>query len=516
MKHLLNLLLFILLTNIVSFSQNSEAPEKYILTPPASLKPRLNNPLVYGCRPGRDFLYRIPCQGKRPVTFTAKGLPPSLRLDKKTGIITGTSPAKGTYNVTLTAKNQKGRSVKSFKIISGDKIGLTPPMGWNHWYAYYDKPTDKLIRQVADVMLTTGLADAGYDYICIDDCWTNAHKNNKMNPQDTLRKGTRRDPQGNILPNAYFPDMKNMTDYLHTRGFKAGIYSSPAKVTCAGFEGSFGHEEQDAKQWATWGFDLIKYDRCTYPDDAPYGTLAEVKEPYVKIGDALKKINRDIYYSLCQYYGSEKDGDVWKWGSSIGGNSWRTGTDINAFLPDVFKVALRHAEFAQYQRPGEWNDPDFLMLGWIGDRKNNTTHPVKMHPNTQYAYVSLWSLMAAPLFFSSRIDKMDAFTLNLLTNPEIIAINQDPLGQCGKVIMQGNNQFLMVKDLYDGSKAVGFFNREKKPVTMTASWEQIGVTGKQKLRDAWRMKNLGTFKNEFTSDIPAEGCMVIILQNKSF
>lgn len=501
--------LAIALTIVFSYTNLlSQRDSFYILTPKVSAAPGLNNPMVYGCRPGNDFLYRIPCQGERPVTFAAKGLPATLKLDKTTGIISGTAPTKGSYKIILTARNKKGTDKKELKIISGDKIALTPVMGWNHWYAYYDKPSDSLIRAAADVMISTGLADAGYDYICIDDCWTNAHNKNRMQYQDTLRKGARRDNQGNILPNAYFPDMKSMTSYLHSKGFKAGIYSSPSKITCAGFEGSFGHEEQDALQWARWNFDLIKYDRCSYPDDAPYKTLADAKTPYEKLGKALQKIDRDIYYSLCQYYGSPLDGDVWKWGGSIGGNSWRTGTDINAFLPDVFKVALRHLAFRQYQKPGEWNDPDFLMLGWIGNRKTGVPYRTTMHPNTQYAYVSLWSLMAAPLFFSSRIDKLDDFTLNLLTNREIIAINQDPLGICGNPVHLSDKQFLLVKKLSDGSVAVGVFNRDSTDKKVTVNIDQLGIRGKIKVRDCWRQKDIGTFQSGFETIVPAAGGQV--------
>lgn len=496
---------------VQSFAQQDSF---YILTPPAAAAPHLNNALVYGCRPGHDFIYRIPCQGEKPVTFSIKGLPAGLKLDKNTGIITGTAPKAGLYKLLITARNKKGIDKKNFDIIAGKKIALTPIMGWNHWYAYYDKPTDELIRETANVMLASGLADAGYDYICLDDCWTNAHAKNRMQFQDTLRKGKLRDANGNILPNAYFPDMKKMTAYLHSKGFKAGIYSSPAKITCAGFEGSFGYEEQDALQWADWGFDLIKYDRCSYPDDAPYSTLEDAKVPYEKLGKALQKIPRDIFYSLCQYYGSAKDGDVWKWGGAIGGNSWRTGMDINAFLPDVFGVALRNIQYRAYQKPGEWNDPDFLMLGWIGNRRTGEPYPTKMHPNTQYAYMSLWSLMAAPLFFSSRIDKLDAFTLNLLTNHEIIAINQDPLGLCGEPVHLNDKQFLLVKKLYDGATAIGVFNRDSVAVDVNINLQELGLKEKYRYRDCWRQKELGIATSNLQTQVPATGAVVLKLYKK--
>ncbi|MGB3006561.1 MAG: putative Ig domain-containing protein, partial [Chitinophagaceae bacterium] len=298
----------------------SNIPEIY--TPAPKPKPRINGPLVYGCRPGHPFLYRIPCQGERPIKFSAKDLPASLNLDPATGIITGNAPSKGEYNLVIKAVNSKGKDQRKLKIIAGDKLALTPPMGWNHWYAHYDRITDKMMREAADFMISSGMADVGYQYVNIDDCWANAPK-----AKDSLRVGPLRDEKGNILTNIHFPDMSGLTNYIHSKGLKAGIYSSPGPYTCTGFTGAINHEEQDARQFAAWGFDFLKYDWCSYghiagggkadDKDMSWGdkkpTLEQYQHPYWQIGYILKSLDRDIVFNLCQY----GFGEVWKWGGSV-------------------------------------------------------------------------------------------------------------------------------------------------------------------------------------------------------
>jgi alpha-galactosidase len=277
---------------------------KEILTPRPKPSPRINGPLVYGCRPGNPFLYRIPCQGEKPILFSVQYLPAGLTLDTKTGIISGVISKKGEYELVIDATNSKGKDSRKLKIIAGDKLALTPPMGYNHWYAHYDRITDKMMREAADIMISSGMADVGYQYVNIDDCWMNAPKN-----KDSLRVGPLRDANGNILPNRHFPDMKALTDYIHSKGLKAGIYTSPGPLTCGGFAGAYQHEEQDAMQISKWGFDFLKYDWCSYDYIARGGSpndeniplwdkkttkLEKFKYPYKMMGDILKKQNRDI------------------------------------------------------------------------------------------------------------------------------------------------------------------------------------------------------------------------------
>ncbi|NWJ52760.1 MAG: putative Ig domain-containing protein [Bacteroidetes bacterium] len=478
-----------------------------LYTPPQSPQPRVNGPLVYGCRPGNPFLYRIPCQGLRPIRFSAKGLPAELRLDPATGIITGTAPKRGEYNVLIQAVNSKGKSKRHFKIVAGEKLALTPPMGWNHWYAHYDRITDKMMREAADIMISSGMADVGYQYVNIDDCWMNAPENS-----DPMRVGPLRNEKGNIIPNHHFPDMKRLTDYIHSRGLKAGIYTSPGPLTCGGFAGAYHHEEQDAHQFATWGFDFLKYDWCSYGQIAGKDTSIEAyQKPYRQMGNILKSLDRDIVFNLCQY----GMGDVWKWGAKVEGNCWRTSGDLGFELDRIYDVAIRNSEFRQYSKPGEWDDPDYIQIGWIGNaNKMGIPELTPMPASMQYAYMSLWSLMAAPLIYSGDMSKLDEFTLNVLCNPEVIEVNQDPLGECGLVIKLTGDCFLMVKNLVDGSKAIGLFNRSKTTTEVAVNWTDLKLSGKQTVRDLWRQKELGIYQNKFSTQVPAQGVVMIKLSNR--
>jgi alpha-galactosidase len=479
--------------------------EAVILTPKPGPAPRINGPVVYGCRPGNPFLYRIPTTGDRPMQFSVDDLPAGLRVDAATGIVTGTAPARGEYAVTLRATNKLGSDERPLRIVSGDRLALTPPMGWNHWYTHYDRITDQLMRDAADAMVRSGMADVGYQYVSIDDCWMNAPKSD-----DPMRVGPLRDADGNILPNQHFPDMRALTDYLHARGLKAGIYTSPGPFTCAGYAGTYQHEEQDARQFAAWGFDLLKYDWCSYGEIARGdSSLAALQKPYRLMGDLLRRQPRDILLNLCQY----GMGDVWKWGAEVGGHSWRTAGDLGFELDRVFEVALKNAEHREWSRPGEWNDPDYIQIGYIGNARGmGEPRPCPLTPTEQYAFMSLWSLMASPLFFSGDMNRLDDFTLNVLCNPEVIEVNQDPLGQCGRVVMLSEETFLMIKDLADGSKAVGLGNRGEFETEITARWADLGVEGPQVVRDLWRQRDLAVRSGSFSSLVPRHGVVLVRLR----
>ncbi len=472
-----------------------------ILTPKPAPFPRLNNPTVYGCRPGNPFLYRIPATGERPIEFAADHLPEGITLDKESGILRGTAPPRGEYKVTLRAVNGRGRASKEFRIVSGDKLALTPYMGWNHWYTHYSRISDAVMRKAADAMISSGMADAGYDYVCIDDCWMRS-----PGTTDTLRGGPVRDEQGMILPNARFPDMKALTDFIHAKGLKAGIYSSPGPTTCAGFTGCYGHEARDAQQFADWGFDLLKYDWCSYGSIAPHPSREELQKPYLLMGDLLRQQRRDIVYNLCQY----GMGDVWEWGAHVGAQSWRTAGDLGVELDRLIDVARKNADHRAWNGPGHWNDPDYVQIGYIGDaRVGGRPQPCPLTPSEQYAFMSLWCLMAAPLVYSGDMSRLDEFTLNVLCNPEVIEIDQDPLGQCAALTPLPDDAFLMVKDLEDGSKAVGLCNGGEWETTVGAPWSVIGVQGKQLVRDLWRQKDLGVFEDQFTSAVPRHGVVLV-------
>ncbi len=227
------------------------------------------------------------------------------------------------------------------------------------------------------------------------------------------------------------------------------------------------------------------------------------------MGDILKQQDRDIVFNLCQY----GMGKVWEWGAEVGGHCWRTAGDLGFELDRVFEVSLANAEHRQWSRPGAWNDPDYIQIGYIGDaRGGGEPQPCSLLPNEQYAFMSLWCLMASPLFYSGDMSRLDPFTLNVLCNPEVIEVDQDPLGQSARVITLTEDIFLMVKDLEDGSKALGLFNRGEFPAQITATWSAIGLSGSHAVRDLWRQKDLGTQKAEVSASVPRRGVVMLRLR----
>jgi alpha-galactosidase len=316
-----------------------------ILTPKPGQAPAINGPRVYGARPGRAFLYRIPSTGVRPIRFSAEGLPPSLRLDPNTGIVSGESPQRpGEYQITFRAANAKGKNSRAFKLVVGDALALTPPMGWNDWYSHYNRITGKLMREAADTLVASGMVDFGYQYVNIDDCW--------MVKPDPVSGEEPRTSEGNIRPNRDFPDMNALTAYIHGKGLKAGIYASPGPLTCEKYAGAYQHEEADARQFAAWGFDFLKYDWCGYEKIARDKSLEEAQKPYRRMGELLRNLDRDVVFNLCQYGRNE----VWKWGGDVGGQCWRTTGDLglekDTDLPGFYSIAFKNAEHFEYARPG--------------------------------------------------------------------------------------------------------------------------------------------------------------------
>ena len=319
----------------------------------------------------------------------------------------------------------------------------------------------------------------------------------KANSDDPEIGGPTRDADGNVLPNKRFPDMKALTDYIHSKGLRAGIYISPGPTTCAGFEGSYQHEAQDARRFADWGFDFLKYDLCSYSRVMKENSREEHMRPYKLMGDLLKQQDRDMVYNLCQY-GNQ---NVWEWGAEVDGNSWRTAGDIGA-NPADYSVGFTLDGLEKWVGPGHWNDPDYINIGWLGS-------PTRLSPNEQYTYVTLWSMLAAPLFFSGDMTKLDDFTLSLLTNDEVIDVDQDSLGKQGHRVSRENDTEVWVKDLEDGSKAIGLFNRDEFPHKVTARWTDVGVSGKQMVRDLWRQVDLGTFADSYGVEVPRHGAAMI-------
>jgi alpha-galactosidase len=503
---------------VTSFATYYPVPsEPYILTPQPSAKPKINSASVFGVRPGSPFQFRIPATGDRPMTFQVTGLPQGLKLDQKTGLITGKLLKAATYVIQLKAKNAKGIAEKSLRIICGDKIALTPPMGWNSWNCFAHEVSGEKVKRAAEVMVETGLINYGWNYVNIDDYWQN-HRDSK----DSSAQGKLRDEAGNIVPNKKFGDMKSLTDYVHGLGLKIGIYSSPGPWTCGGCAGSYGYEKQDAETYAKWGFDYLKYDWCSYggalngiPDNDPSKVnsisynggyqLSTAVKPYKIMGDYIRQQPRDIVFSLCQYGMS----DVWKWGGSVGGNSWRTTNDITDNWSNVKGIALAQDQSAAWAKPGNWNDADMLVVGTVGW---GSLHPSMLKPDEQYLHVSLWSLFSTPLLIGCDMEKLDAFTLNLLTNDEVIAVNQDALGKQATCVQTIGDLRIYVKELEDGSRAVGFCNFGLEKVDISyKDLNKLGISGKQKARDLWRQKDIITIdadKEALSVKVPVHGVVL--------
>jgi alpha-galactosidase len=511
--------------------QDNSAPAKTdILTPPTPSTPAIHGAKVYGAHPGSPFLFVVAATGDRPMTFSAEHLPVGLALDSGTGLITGTAPKAGDYTVTLHAKNSLGEAKRKLLIKVGDTLALTPPMGWNSWNCYADTVSDEKIRTATDAMVSSGLINHGWSYINLDDCWAE-----------------KRDSDGTIHPNSRFPDMKALADYIHAHGLKAGLYSSPGPLTCGNCPGSFQHEEQDAQQYAAWGFDYLKYDWCSYGDIAsgknpdakgvpmwnqsaanqspakypdmitksrdisPAGQDASpMIYPYLIMSTFLREQNRDIVFSFCQYGYT----DVWKWGAEAGGNSWRTTLDLYDDWNHLMTNGSRGKGIASYVGPGHWNDPDMLVVGSLSWGHN--FHPSGLTHDEQYTHISLWCLQAAPLLLGCDLTNLDPFTLGLLTNDEVLDVDQDPLGQAADVITpaDGGNKSIQIwaRKLEDGSTAVGLFNLGDSPAHGILNWSDLHLTGSQTVRDLWRQKDLGTFDQEFDSgSIPSHGVVLIRL-----
>ncbi|HZS54358.1 MAG TPA: glycoside hydrolase family 27 protein [Bryobacteraceae bacterium] len=357
-------------------------------------------------------------------------------------------------------------------------LAKTPPMGWNSWNKFRGEVSDKLVREIADAMATNGMKTAGYVYVNIDDTW----------------EGTR-DEAGNIRTNEKFPDMKALAEYVHSKGLKLGIYSSPGPKTCAGYEGSFKHEEQDAKTYAAWGIDYLKYDWCSATQVYDYHSMPAV---YAKMGEALLHSGRSIVFSLCQY-------GVFKgptWGERVGGNLWRTTGDISDSWKSMSHIGFDlQADLFPYAGPGHWNDPDMLEVGNGG----MTTTEYRTH-------MSLWSLLAAPLLAGNDLRNVSPEIMEILTNKEVLAIDQDRLGKQARRVSKDGDLEVWARPLSGGAYAVGLFNRGDSEAKVTVHWSDIGLSKKARVRDLWAHADRGDVSDQFAADVPSHGVVLVKLQ----
>ncbi|WEK37867.1 MAG: putative Ig domain-containing protein [Candidatus Pseudobacter hemicellulosilyticus] len=457
----------------------------YVLTPPAPQQPVIGGAKVIGLRPGSPLLYSIAATGQRPMRFTAKGLPAGLQLDPETGIINGVLEQEGEYQVMLMARNKKGRHQSTLLIKAGQQLALTPPMGWNSWNVWGVRVDEKKILDAANAMVQQGLVNYGWTYINMDDGWQ-----------------AQRAADGHLQPGPQFPDMRRLTDSIHRLGLKAGIYSSPGPSTCGNFTGSYQQETRDVADWARWGFDLVKYDWCSFGNTPEAKRPDGLQYPYKQLDKALRQQPRDIVLSLCQY----GMGEVWQWGHEVGGQLWRTGGDITDTWPSILELGFGNNAKAAYQQPGRWNDPDMLVLGRLGWGE---LRPSRLTPDEQYTHMSLWCIQAAPLLLGCDLQQLDLFSKGLLCNTEVLAINQDPLGAPGMEYYHQDSLVVFRKPLQDGSVALAIVNLKNDYINVPLTAAMLGLPGAYRLRDCWRQQDLGVYKEGMNARLAAHGVWLL-------
>ncbi|MGN0853290.1 MAG: NPCBM/NEW2 domain-containing protein [Kiritimatiellia bacterium] len=445
-----------------------------VLTPPAAAAPRINGPSVFGVRPGHPILFRVPVSGERPVAITVSDLPAGAYFDAARQSINGAVQRPGTYEVRVEAKNAKGRATRTLALVVGDRIALTPPMGWNSWNAFGGNVSAQKVEAAAEAMVASGLADHGWSYVNIDDFW--------QNRPGEKADGPARNADGSIGVNARFPSMAELAESVHARGLRIGLYSSPGPLTCGGCAGSWRHEFQDAATYAAWGYDYLKYDWCSYDRVAIGGGLDRLRLPYLLMGQALRAQNRDIVFSLCQY----GMGNVSCWGESVHGQCWRTTGDVFDNWGSIYGSIQHQQDLWYWSRPGAWNDPDMLCVGrmrWNGFAGSRLT------PNEQYSHLSLWCLVGAPLMIGCDLTRLDDFTFNLLANDEVLAVDQDPLGAGAAKIGTDGFGEIWARPLADGSVAVGLLNAGLATADIAFDLAAYGLEGTWNVRDLWRQKD---------------------------
>lgn len=440
--------------------------------------PRINAPYVAGVYPNTEFIFAVPTSGERPVSWKAEGLPEGLELNPETGIIRGIVKEAGEYPVKITAKNARGSKSSVLTIVVGEELALTPVMGWNSWNTFGPELTETLVLETADAMVANGMRDLGYNYINIDDFWQLADRGADGHLQINAEKF----PRG----------IKYVADYLHERGFRLGIYSDASRYTCGGVCGSYGFEETDAQDFASWGVDLLKYDYCGAPSERDTAILR-----YRKMGEALRNTDRSIVYSVCEWGGREP----WTWAKEVGGHYWRTTGDIrdkwdmseqgDGFM-GIVNIIDRNKVLADYAGPGAWNDPDMLTVGMFGKSFSITGGKLKYDCTLdEYrSHMSLWCMMASPLLSGNDVRTMTDSVKNILLNEEVIAVNQDILGKQGRVVKVVGNCEIWMKPLQEGT-AIAVLNRGEGTETVSVALTEIGLPAGMKMRDLWAHRNLG-------------------------
>jgi alpha-galactosidase len=359
-------------------------------------------------------------------------------------------------------------------VLPAADLAPTPPMGWNSWNHFGRKIDDKTVREVADAIVSSGMKAAGYEYVVIDDTWEGA-----------------RGSDGEIGSNSKFPDMKALSDYVHSKGLKIGIYSSPGPLTCDKYIGTYRHEEQDARTFARWGIDYVKYDWCgaiaVYkPEDMP--------RVFKKMSDALRATGRPIVFSISQ----DGENNVWDWAAASGGQLWRTTPDIKDNWARMSWIGFGQDGFEKYAGPGHWNDADMLEVGNGG-----------MTATEYRTHISLWAILASPLIAGHDPRSMTRDTIELLTNREVIAVDQDPLGRQGHRISKHGELEVWARPLQSGAWAVGLFNRSSAEAKVSVRWAELKLSPAQPVRDLWAHRDLGEITEGYSAAVPSHGVVMI-------
>jgi alpha-galactosidase len=519
----------------------ASSPRDYVLAAPVPRAPRLNGARIFGVRPGSPVLFKVAASGEGPLVYRADGLPTGLALDSATGILTGRLDRPGEYPVQLHVANAHGTTSRELRLVVGDRLALTPPMGWNSWYCWSESVSQEKVAASAR-MMAKKLSAHGWTYVNIDDCW----------------QGVRGGAFGAIQPNERFPDIARLADEIHALGLKFGIYSTPWMGSYAGFIGGsaekpeggyttalvmpeaerpqptqlFGRHpgsalrgaqvigpyqftDRDARQYAAWGVDFIKYDwrnsvlhhtplqppvkRTDYP---------KIPESIARLARELKATDRDIVLSLSPITDWENRADVVEHTQL-----WRITRDIKASWASLDHVFDLEDWFA-CTGPGHWADPDMLQVGSMGvvNAENRTLRPTALTPDEQLTQMSLWCLLSAPLLLSCDLTALDDFTLALLTNDEVIDLDQDALGLAARRISRDGKTEVWVKRLEDHSLAIGFFNRGESAATARVSWADLGIRGTWIVRDLWRRTDVAAEQDAFVTELPPHGVRLVRLR----